>query len=223
MPYIYLLKTRASLNILEPVYKIGKTQDFNKRLSGYDKGSEPILVLFVKNCDTFERILLELFNTQFRKRDDYGNEYFEGNVSHMIQLIMEKFNELNMCYSDLVEEIPIQPLAIKQEELCKIRNTLLKLFNKITSKNINKFSTDFWNVSSNIRGNDFQLIKCNINNAINNYNSHLMNSNPNIPTYKKFGDYLQNNTNLIYEIANYSLTSNDEESKRICIMLKNII
>jgi hypothetical protein len=47
--------------------------------------------------------------------------------------------------------------------------------------------------------------------------------NTNIPTYKKFGDYLQNNTNLINEIANHSLTSSDEESKRICVILKNII
>ena len=95
--FLYFNQYAIHLSIKNPcVYKIGKTQDFNKRLSGYDKGSEPILVLFVKNCDTFERTLLELFNLQFRKRDDYGNEYFEGDVSQMIQLIMEKFNELNM-------------------------------------------------------------------------------------------------------------------------------
>ena len=49
MPYIYLIHCRASLNIRGPVYKIGKTTDFDKCVSEYDKGSEPILVLSKKD------------------------------------------------------------------------------------------------------------------------------------------------------------------------------
>ena len=62
MPYIYLIHTRASLNIKEPVYKIGKTKDFNKRLSGYDKGNNPILMLYVNNSDIFEKLIIEMLN-----------------------------------------------------------------------------------------------------------------------------------------------------------------
>ena len=104
MPYIYLIHTRASLNINEPVYKIGKTNDFSKRISGYDKGSIPILMLYVNNCDIFEKLIIEIFNTNFIKRTDYGNEYFEGNVSDMIGIIMDNFKELNMCYNIEQEE-----------------------------------------------------------------------------------------------------------------------
>ena len=45
-----------------------------------------------------------MFNTNFIKRADYGNEYFEGNVSDMICIIMDKFKELNMCYNVEQEE-----------------------------------------------------------------------------------------------------------------------
>lgn len=99
MPYIYLIHTRASLNINEPVYKIGKTNDFSKRISGYDKGSIPILIIYVNNSDIFEKLIIETFKIYFIKRTDYGNEYFEGNVSDMIGIIMDKFKELNMCYN----------------------------------------------------------------------------------------------------------------------------
>lgn len=114
MPYIYLIHTRASLNIKEPVYKIGKTADFNKRLSGYDKGNKPILVLYVNNCDIFEKLIIEIFNTNFIKRTDYGNEYFEGNVSDMIGIIMDKFNDINMCYN-IKEPKQEEELKLKQE------------------------------------------------------------------------------------------------------------
>jgi hypothetical protein len=104
MPYIYLIHTRASLNIKEPVYKIGKTNDFSKRISGYDKGSIPILIIYVNNSDIFEKLIIETFKIYFIKRTDYGNEYFEGNVSDMIGIIMDKFKELNMCYNIEQEE-----------------------------------------------------------------------------------------------------------------------
>lgn len=231
MPYIYLLRTRASININESVYKIGKTSDFNKRLSGYDKGSEPVLILFVNDCDIFERILIEMFNTCFIKRNDYGNEYFEGNVSQMIQMIMVKFNELNMCYSiskQSEQEQLIQSqldYQTKQELLCKMTNLFQKLFNKINVKNINKFSLDLNRVMGNSTSNDCRMIHSNMSNEISRYNAQLINinRNPNIPCYKKFGEYLQNNSNLIFELSNYHVNSNDIEAKRIYQILKNII
>ena len=125
MPYIYLIHTRASLNINEPVYKIGKTNDFSKRISGYDKGSKPILILHVNNCDIFEKLIIETFKIHFIKRTDYGNEYFEGNVSDMIGIIMDKFKELNMCYNieQLNKELE-QKEKLKQELKQKLEQEL---------------------------------------------------------------------------------------------------
>jgi len=140
MPYIYLIHTRASLNINEPVYKIGKTNDFSKRISGYDKGSIPILIIYVNNSDIFEKLIIETFKIYFIKRADYGNEYFEGNVSDMIGIIMDKFKELNMCYNieQLNQELE-QKEKLKQELKQKLEQELkqkleLKLKQKLEQK-----------------------------------------------------------------------------------------
>ena len=93
MPYIYIIHCRASVNCNESVYKIGKTKNFEKRLSGYDKGSIPILLLFVKNSDSFETYMKTKFTSIFIKRQDYGNEYFEGDVNKMVSVILNEFNK----------------------------------------------------------------------------------------------------------------------------------
>jgi hypothetical protein len=229
MPYIYLIHTRASLNINENVYKIGKTNDFVKRLSGYDKGSEPIIILYVNNCDNFERILLEIFNLQFIKRCDYGNEYFEGDVSKMIQIIMDKFNELDMCYSsnnDKQEKPQIKQIINNSEEIfVKKRNSLQKLLNKINEKNINKFELDFRQVTNKLNYRETENMRYNIQNAISNYKVNIMNSkhNSNIIVYKKFGDYLHNNGNNLFEITYNHLNSNNDEIKNFYNLFKNIV
>jgi hypothetical protein len=229
MPYIYLIHTRASLNINENVYKIGKTNDFTKRLSGYDKGSIPILILYVNNCDNFEKILLEIFNLTFIKRSDYGSEYFEGEPSKMIQIIMDKFYELNilLCYSnETVKEEKTQTIKNNSEEIfVKKRNLLQKLLNKINENNINKFDIDFSQVTHNLHNIETIQIRSNIQNAITNYKVNIMNSkqNSNIIVYKKFGDYLHNNTNNLFEITYNHLNSNNDEVKNFYNLFTNIV
>jgi hypothetical protein len=227
MPYIYLIHTRASLNIKEPVYKIGKTADFSKRISGYDKGSEPILMLYVNNCDIFEKRIIEIFNTNFIKRSDYGNEYFEGNVSDMIGIIMDNFKELNMCYNIEQEQTKQVETNVtnNQELFIKKRNLLQKLLNKICEKNINKFSNDFMQVTNNSHNHECVNMRCNIQNAISNYNANIMNfkQNPNIIFYKKFGDYLQNRSNVLFEITHNHLNSNNNDAKNFYNVFKSIV
>ena len=143
MPYIYLIHTRASLNINEPVYKIGKTNDFSKRISGYDKGSIPILMLYVNNSDIFEKLIIEIFNTNFIKRTDYGNEYFEGNVSDMIGIIMDNFKELNMCYN------------IEQEEHKQVE---MNVNNNVLEEEQKQLET---NVTNNVLEEEDKYIVCN--------------------------------------------------------------
>jgi len=64
--------------------KIGKTRqpDF-KRFSKYPKGTKFVAQFRCNNCHIMENRLLEIFNTEFVRRRDYGYEYFEGDVSKM--------------------------------------------------------------------------------------------------------------------------------------------
>jgi len=94
MPYVYLIHCRASVNIKENVYKFGKTTDFSKRLSGYDKGTIPLFLLYINDCDTFETEILDLLSKNFTKRSDYGSEYFEGDLSKMIEVIMIQYSQI---------------------------------------------------------------------------------------------------------------------------------
>lgn len=96
--YIYLIRTRASLNVKENVYKFGKTsKPYSIRMNGYDKGYETILVLPIKleMLDSLEIQLLEQLSSQFKKRDDYGNEYFEGNRLDICKLIFNSVSSIN--------------------------------------------------------------------------------------------------------------------------------
>jgi len=81
---IYLIKTAKAISQKESVFKIGKTRqpDF-KRFSQYPKGTRFIAQFRCNNCHIMERRLLEIFNTEFVRRLDYGVEYFEGDVSKM--------------------------------------------------------------------------------------------------------------------------------------------
>jgi len=95
MPYIYIIHCRASINCGENVYKIGKTDNIYNILNSYDKGSVIIFSLFVCDSDSFEKHLIVLFNEQFIKRHDYGNKYFEGNLSKMIYVTMNEYKKVN--------------------------------------------------------------------------------------------------------------------------------
>lgn len=85
---IYIIRTRASINANERVYKIGKTsKSFSTRMGGYDKGYETILVLPVPSCtlDKVEHAVLECIAKHFKRRTDYGVEYFEGDGIEMVK------------------------------------------------------------------------------------------------------------------------------------------
>lgn len=88
MQHIYLLQEREFLLHNQEVYKIGKTKQENlSRIKSYPKGSNLLLYRNCKNCDRDERELLKIFRHKFKSRTDIGSEYFEGNVSEMIECI----------------------------------------------------------------------------------------------------------------------------------------
>ena len=110
--YTYIIQEREFVNSKEPVYKIGKTKQQNqKRFSSYPKGSVLIQQFYCYDCDNIEKQIITLFNTKYKKRPEYGNEYYEGNFEDMIEdincfIMKEKNDNKNLKVSnDLLNEI----------------------------------------------------------------------------------------------------------------------
>ena len=82
--YVYLIHEREFLNKKAPVYKLGKTTQWNcRRLKDYPKESALILVWRVPDCHVVENALIAAFDKRYKKRSDIGNEYYQGNVNKM--------------------------------------------------------------------------------------------------------------------------------------------
>ncbi len=89
MSYIYLIKTRESIKLNEPIYKIGRTSQIGlSRLNQYPKGSELLLHIKCPNCNELEKIISNEFKKKFAQHLDYGIEYFEGDCEQMIDIII---------------------------------------------------------------------------------------------------------------------------------------
>ena len=86
---IYIIYTRACKNGDEGVYKIGKTGDYLKRQSQYDKGGEMLFVANVINRHESENLIKAGFSKEFVQRRDYGTEYFEGDIFEMVLLMKD--------------------------------------------------------------------------------------------------------------------------------------
>jgi hypothetical protein len=91
--YVYIFYSRASKNIDENVYKIGKTAEYISRTAHYMKGGNMLLVLNVKNRHNAEIKIKRNFKIEFIPRRDYGIEYFEGDLFEMVILMKEILSE----------------------------------------------------------------------------------------------------------------------------------
>jgi len=91
--FLYILRTRESVRLDEPVYKVGKTYDMEQRFKQYPKGSE--LLKSIKVCERHiaEKVLLREFSSKFKTREEFGNEYFEGDLQEML-VIFEEFSRI---------------------------------------------------------------------------------------------------------------------------------
>ena len=80
-------------------------------------------------------------------------------------------------------------------------------------------------VTNNSHNHECVNMRCNIQNAISNYNANIMNfkQNPNIIFYKKFGDYLQNRSNVLFEITHNHLNSNNNDVINFYNVFKSIV
>jgi len=211
MPYIYLVHCRASVNAGEPVYKIGKSVDFNKRLSGYDKGTVPLLSLFVKECDNFERHLIALFRSMFNARTDYGSEYFEGDVQNMIRCIVEEHARQSLTYAIETETSDMPTVVAKEMSPVDIIKTKKLLFKKLNTLHRSKMKKlyefrDHLVMQCNVVKFDRTPLYGQLTNILMDYGSNPLHDRKGCPITEEknknnFGDYCESRCGLITTIS----------------------
>lgn len=97
--YIYLLWPKEYLDKDEYTYKIGRTsQEKNKRFYGYINGTILIYQEFVNNNRNIEKMLINEFKIHF-KQSSRGNEYFNGNVMKMLEIIKSTLQQEHIMYN----------------------------------------------------------------------------------------------------------------------------
>ena len=99
--YIYLLQTRESLRNKETIYKVGRTcKEGLQRFKFYPKGSKLLLHIFCFDSVTVEKNILSQFNDKFKNASTYGKEYFDGELTEMVSIVLKEVSStFNCCFS----------------------------------------------------------------------------------------------------------------------------
>ena len=83
--YIYLIQLREFIKLKEPIFKVGRTTQYNfKRFYQYPKGSTILFQMICEDSNKTEQEIIINFKKKYILRKDIGNEYFEGNFINMI-------------------------------------------------------------------------------------------------------------------------------------------
>ena len=101
MEGLYLLHTREFITTEMPIYKIGRGDNVQIRVSQYPNGSHVLLLIRCKNSKLCEKKLIEIFKTQFTQEKFYGREYFSGNPDDMIDVM---YNYIKLHNKKYIEE-----------------------------------------------------------------------------------------------------------------------
>src|SRR5579864_1264628 len=91
--HVYLIRVRENKRCNDNVYKVGKSRNLSNRMNSYTKGSEVYLFIAVNDETKCERLLLHSFREKFKHREDFGREYFEGNISAMMELFINTIKD----------------------------------------------------------------------------------------------------------------------------------
>lgn len=86
---LYLVQTARFLQAKENVYKIGRSERFDRRLHGYEKGYRVVYFCLCADHVAAEVKLKQIFRERFTQRVDIGTEYFEGDIDCMIMEIQK--------------------------------------------------------------------------------------------------------------------------------------
>jgi hypothetical protein len=82
--WLYMIQGRDHRRQHESIYRIGRTNDLNRRINEYHPYSQIIDVFKVDNNKKCEREFIKEFKSDFELRNDIGREYFEGDERDMI-------------------------------------------------------------------------------------------------------------------------------------------
>lgn len=95
--YVYIVMTRHAYESNDPVYKIGRCENMHRRLSGYPKGTIVLISLRTKDAQLLEKKIKKAFesDTLMHKATEYGNEYFRGELHHMLQ----RFQSIHLSHN----------------------------------------------------------------------------------------------------------------------------
>lgn len=101
--FFYIIQT-ADVPI--GVYKIGKTAraNPNQRLCEYPKFSSVKYTIAVNDCHGFESYAMRKFRTLFKRRREFGLEYYEGNLMQMINLAHKLWNKYGLADKIVVDQ-----------------------------------------------------------------------------------------------------------------------
>jgi hypothetical protein len=95
------------------IYKIGCTNDFNRRINEYIIDTQVISICPIENKKKCERELIREFKSEFEFRNDIGNEYFECNGHNMVSVFNDYCSDYFPTEIKRSIEIIIGKLEIK--------------------------------------------------------------------------------------------------------------
>jgi hypothetical protein len=104
--WLYLIQRGYHRKSGEEIYKIGRTNDFNPRMTEFSVDTQIISVCPVENEKLSERELIKEFQSEFDHRNDIVLEYFEGNErdkrgcfhDYCTDYLSNREDEINMDY-----------------------------------------------------------------------------------------------------------------------------
>ena len=101
--FFYIIQTA---DVPYGVYKIGKTTrcNPNKRLCEYPKFSSVKYTIFVNDCHGFESYTMRKFRVLFKRRREFGLEYYEGDIKQMINAAHKLWNKFGNSSQVVVDK-----------------------------------------------------------------------------------------------------------------------
>lgn len=172
---IYLVRTGEFVGFDLNVFKIGKTDNFPRRLSQYPFFTQTIHTRQVHDRHLIEKIIILKFRSTFTSRRDFGFEYFQGDYSLMISIIDQIINKFNSNhqlltfkihkhlskYSDnkhLYKFVPSPPIKLNQNNKIRKNSNKYNKHRKNSIHNIINQRIKFLLLSSNVLLDEYKYI-----------------------------------------------------------------
>ena len=101
--FIYIIHEREFIRLKEDTYKIGRTQDYEERLTQYPKSSKLIKVFKVDNMKKSETEIKRYLGNikDIKRKTEYGSEYFETNITNLISNMEVCLDSIDMEYEEV--------------------------------------------------------------------------------------------------------------------------